>query len=146
MDGADIAGPVPGGEPPALPPAEEPRAQPSPPTPVRSVMAASPPPEAAWPAGEETVLEADGVNWTVRVLGRSLAGSASAAAHLLLVGFFHPEDAALPRREALVVARSLAQLTELQLEAAWKTAQAPQAAGTRKPIFPEIAAKGGKEG
>lgn len=146
MDGADIAGPVPGEGPPALPPAEESGAQPSPPTPVRAVMAASPPPGAARQEGGEATVEADGVRWAVRVLGRSWAGSASAAAHLLLVGFFHPEDAAVPRREALVVARSLTQLTELQLEAAWRTAQAPQPADTRKPLFPEIAAKGGKEG
>ena len=146
MDGADIAGPAPGGESPALPPVEEQGAPTSPPTPVRAAMGASAPPEAARPVGEEAALDADGVCWAVRVLGRSSAGSAAAAAPLLLLGFFHPEDGALPRKEALVVARSLNLLTELQLELAWRTAQAPQPTGTRKRIFPEIAAKGGKEG
>ena len=146
MDGADIVGPAPGEEPPALPPAEEQGAPPSPPTPVRSAMAAPPSPEAARQAREEAVLEADGTRWAVRVLGRSSSGSASAAAPLLLLGFFHPEDPDLPRKEALVVARALTQLTELQLEAAWRAGQTPQPPGTRKPIFPEIAAKGGKDG
>jgi hypothetical protein len=137
MDGADIAGAAPG---------EEEGAPPSPPTPVRSAMAAPPSPEAARQASGGVVLEADGIRWAVRVLGRSSSGSASAAAPLLLLGFFHPEDAALPTREALVVARALAQLTELQLDAAWRTGQPPQPPGTRKPIFPEITAKGGKDG
>jgi hypothetical protein len=87
-------------------------------------------------------LEVDGVRWAVRELGR--AGSPKIP--LLLLGFFHPDEPEEPRREALVAARGLEGLTELELEAAWRAGRAHVRAGTRRPFFPEITARGGKEG
>ena len=91
-------------------------------------------------------MEADGERWTVRVLGRSTSGPASARMPLLQLGFFGPGDPSEPRREALVVARDLADMTELELLAAWQSARAPRHPGEPRPFFPEIAGKGGKEG
>ncbi|NJD17746.1 MAG: hypothetical protein FIA95_00450 [Gemmatimonadetes bacterium] len=63
----------------------------------------------------------------------------------LLLGFFDPLDPREPRREALVVARSLDGLTELQLDAAWRAGVPAVPAGQRKPFFPEIGARGVKD-
>ena len=116
----------------------------SPPTPVRAVMgpASTPAEEVAAPPPPDVHVAVDGVRWAVRTLGRS--GTASAP--LLLLGFFHPDDPPEPRREALVVARRLEELTELQLEAAWRASGPYVPPGTRRPFFPEIAARGVKDG
>jgi hypothetical protein len=103
--------------------------------------ASTPPAESAAPA-PETICDAEGVRWVVRALGHS----GSSRAPLLLLGFFHPDDPGEHRRESLVVARALEHLTELQLEAAWRAGGPPVQPGTRRPFFPEIVARGGKEG
>ena len=90
----------------------------------------------------ELLLDADGVAWVVRELGRS----GSSKAPLLLVGFFHPEAPGEPRREAWVVARALEHLTQLQLEEAWRSGGPSTPPGTRRPFFPEIADRGAREG
>ncbi|HSW28033.1 MAG TPA: hypothetical protein VLH75_00950 [Longimicrobiales bacterium] len=102
----------------------------------------APPPEATDRPAPELFLEADGVRWAVRELGRSRSSHAT----LVLVGFFHPEEAGEPRREAWMVARSLEHVTHLQLEEAWRSGGPFTPPGARKPFFPEIADRGGKEG
>jgi len=101
---------------------------------------------AASPPQADVELEAGGERWIVRVLGRSTSGPASAAMPFLLLGFFGADAPSEPRREALVVGRDLAELTQLELLAAWQSGRAPRPPGERRPFFPEIAGKGGKEG
>lgn len=96
--------------------------------------------------GGEAQLEVDGEHWTVRVLGRSVAGPVSAPLPFLLLGFFAADEPSTLRREALLVGRSLSDLTELEILAAWHSGRPPRPPGERPPFFPEIAGKGGKEG
>lgn len=114
------------------------------PKPVRAAMGDVPAPaeEVSARPAPEVVLEADDARWVVRELGR--AGSSKAP--FLLVGFFLPGEADEPRREAWVVAKGLEQLTELQLEAAWRSGGPSVPPGTRRPFFPEIADRGAKDG
>ncbi|MHB1193283.1 MAG: hypothetical protein ACYC6F_09570 [Longimicrobiales bacterium] len=114
------------------------------PTPVRAAMvpATAAPPEATERPAPDVLLEADGVRWVVRELGRS----GSSKAPLLLVGFFHPEGPGEPRREAWVVARALEHITQLQLEEAWRSGGPSTPPGTRRPFFAEIADRSAKEG
>lgn len=137
-----------GPESPATPPGESPPPA-SLPTPVRASMGSIAPPEpegsgeqGAVPAREVEV-EVAGTAWTVRTLGRSMGGPASAPVPLLLLGFFaHPGDER-PAREALVVGRGLDELTAEHLEAAHRASTpAPPPEGVRKPLFPEIGTKG----
>ena len=116
---------------------------PSPLMPARSsTVAAHAPGEGAGVARTwEAAVEVEGVRWVVRALGRAGCGRAP----LLLLGFFDPLDPREPRREALVIARSLDGLTELQLEAALRSGIPALPAGARKPFFPEIAARGVKD-
>lgn len=98
----------------------------------------------AEPAAPEVILESEGRAWAVRVRGRSRGGPSAAPVPLLLLGFFaDPADEA-PRREALVVARSLEELSPARLEAAFRASLEPGADDVRKPLFPEIASKGSK--
>ncbi len=119
-------------------------APPSGPRPARLAMGAAPAPAAgAEPApAQEASLEMDGVRWAIRVLGR--AGSSKA--RLLLLGFFHPEAPAEARREAVVLGRGLDALTELQMEAAFRSSVPHVPSGTRRPFFAEIASRGLKDG
>ena len=140
---ADADVPAPEAERGAAPPA---------PTPVRAARAgASVTPESGETAAPrpaapppEATLEAEGVRWAVRVLGCS--GSGAASTPLLRLGFFHPDDPGTPRREAWAVARGLDALTQLQVEGAWRAGTPPAPAGERRAFFPEIAARGTKEG
>lgn len=123
------------------------RGTPPPPLPVRSTMSAPPSPQQAGAVQAPTPhvrveLEMEGVRWVVRELGRS----GSPRAPLLLLGFFHPDDPEEPRREALVTARGLDGLTELQVEAAWRASIGHVRAGTRRPFFPEVTARGARDG
>lgn len=121
------------------------------PTPVRAALASAAPASAApaqapgqKAAPPEATFEIEGVRWVVRLLGRSGAGAANTP--LLLLGFFHPDDALTARREAWAVARDLDALSDLQLESAWRAGTPAASGGERKAFFPEIAARGAKEG
>lgn len=119
-------------------------AAPSPLTPARAGMGCAPASaDAPSPAPRaEVSLEREGVRWVVRALGQG----GSPKAPLLLVGFFHPDDSQQHRREALIVGRAVEHLTELQIEAAWQAGGPPVPTDTRRPFFPEIAARGAQEG
>jgi len=108
--------------------------------------AAATPSEPVRASAADVELEADGERWTVRVIGRSVSGPASAPMPFLLLGFFHTDEPSAPRREALLVGRDLTDLTELELLAAWHSGRSPRPPGERRPFFPEVAGKGGKEG
>lgn len=96
------------------------------------------------PVAESTSLELGDVTWTVRVRGRGRAGAETGPAPLLVLGFFRRADADVPEREALVVARSLEDLTVLQLERAFDVSHPPPDPDERKELFPETATKGRK--
>jgi len=146
MDAADTAGPPPGGTP-GQADAGRRDAPAAPPTPVRAAPpVAAAPSEPARASAADVELEAGGERWTVRVIGRSVSGPALAPMPFLLLGFFLADEPAAPRREALLVGRDLADLTDLELLAAWHSGRSPRPAGERRPFFPEIAGKGGKEG
>ena len=118
---------------------------PSPPTPVRSALgptAAAAHRTAAPAMSAEVCLEVEGDRWMVRELGRS----GSLKAPLVLLGFFRPDAPEEPSREAMVAARAVGDLSELQLEAAWRASIAHVRAGTRRPFFAEISGRGGKDG
>jgi hypothetical protein len=147
MEGSQIRGVVPGpGQPAAPGPEDRPQHPPAPvaPRPVRAAMGNVPAlaEEVSDRPGPEVFLEADGVRWVVRELGRS----GSSQAPLLLVGFYHPEAPGEPRREAWVVARELEHLTQLQLEEARRSGGPSVSPGTRRPFFPGIADRSAKEG
>lgn len=120
---------------------------PPPPTPVRASLGA----ETGGTVAEEpstttAEVEVDGVSWTVRVGGMSSSGAAGAAAPILLLRFESREEGDAAPRESWVVGRSLRELTELQIEAAFgRSAPAPEA-WSRKPIFPEAGSRSGKDG
>ncbi len=139
MEGSEIRGVVPGaGHPAARPPA------PVPLKPARAAMSdvSAPAREASDRPAPEVLLEVDGVQWVVRELGCSRSSNVL----LILVGFFHPEETGEARREAWVVARGLEQLTELQLEAVWRSSGPSVSLGARRLFFPEIANRGAKDG
>lgn len=74
---------------------------------------------------EETSVEADGVEWIVRLLGRARGGASASftsAVPLLLLGFRPSGEEDAVEREALVVGRTLAALTPEQLEQALRRA------------------------
>jgi len=114
------------------------------PTPVRdSVETAAPaahPPTEVTP--EQAVLAVEGTEWIVRVRGRGRAGADGGPAPLLVLGFFHEAEQEVPDREALVVARSLAELTPRQVEGAFRASRPPPQPGAKKELFPETASKG----
>jgi len=110
---------------------------------VRDLAGAAP---AEAPDLGQTVLEAEGSTWTVRVLGR--AGRASGvSAPLLLLGFWE-EGAVLdrpPAREALVVARALEDLPSGALEEALAASQPPRDL-EKTPEFFQESGQGGRRG
>jgi hypothetical protein len=61
-----------------------------------------------------------------------------------VLGFFRDPDAEVPEREAVVVGRSLDELTARQLEGALAVSGPPPEPGRRKELFPETATKGRK--
>lgn len=90
--------------------------------------------------------EMDGAPWSARVLGRTLGGGSPSAVPLLLLGFEGPEGAAPSRREAWVAALGLDELGPARLEATCRHAIPPRDPWVPAPFFPEIAARGGKDG
>lgn len=104
----------------------------------RSVVVSGPTPAQTVSGGEtdvtEAALEADGVSWKVRVLGRS-GSSETRSPPLLLLGFWAEETGGEPEREATVVARALAELSTARLEEAFAESAPPPPAAGRKPFF-----------
>lgn len=90
-------------------------------------------------------LEMDGVDWTVDVGGISRSGAASAAASILLLRF-RTTDGTAAEREAWVVAKRLADLTELQLDEAFRSSTPAPDPWLAKPIFPEAGSRSGRDG
>ena len=87
---------------------------------------------------EETTVDVDGLSWTVRVQGRS-GGASTANTPLLLVGFWKaPSVASTPDREALVVGRLLADMSEEELAAALAGSRNPPDPDRRPGFFAEI--------
>lgn len=92
------------------------------------------------------MVEVDGVSWVAIVGGMTRSGAGSASAPILLLQFRPRDAAAGAPREVWVVGGSLADLTDLQIEAAFRrSAEAPEA-WARKPLFPEAASRSGKDG
>jgi hypothetical protein len=104
------------------------------PTPAREIEGeALPPPIESDVAAAH--VEVQGTRWTVRVLGR--AGRASGASPpLLLLGFWEG-DAAEPSLEAMVVGRTLGDLSDSALEAALATAAKRRDPDRRVAFFPD---------
>ena len=95
------------------------------PTPVREMPAVeAPPPSPAEPDLEEAEVSIDDDSWVVKVLGRS-GGKRASATPLLLLGFWPEEAEGEHRLEALVVGRTLAELTPAALRGAHREAQPP---------------------
>lgn len=93
------------------------------PRPARDLARPDPPPA---PEPVERLLAVGEERWTVRVLGRAGATSGVRAADLLLLGFSRDGG---PSREALVVGRELASLTDETLERALAGARERPAPG-----------------
>ena len=73
---------------------------------------------------EEVILEVDGKEWTVRVIGRSQTQTAA----LLMLGFWisTEEDAGAPDRETLIAGRELSELNLDQLKSAYEQSRPPR--------------------
>lgn len=98
------------------------------------------------PRAAARLLATEGGRWEVRVLGASRAGPRTSAAPVLLLGFRAEGDEAGPWIEAVVVARSLDAVTDLELEEARRGATAPRTPWEPRPLFPEIASRGTRDG
>lgn len=119
----------------------------TPPTPVRASLADERA-EAVAPSTpkNEVVLEVDGASWSASVEGMTRFGAGSASAPVLVLRF-RPRDAGVEGvREAWVVGTSLADLTDLQLEAAFRRSGAAPQSWERKALFPEAGSRSGKDG
>lgn len=119
---------------------------PAAPTPARAAMAPPPAPDGSSTPEPLATFELDGALWSVRVLGRTLGGGSPTAVSLLLLGFEGPEGEPGGRPEAWVAARGLEELGPARLEAACREAVLPRNPWVPAPFFPEIAARGGKDG
>lgn len=91
-------------------------------------------------------LEVDGTSWTASVGGMSRSGATLASAPTLLLRFDRTGGGDESPREAWVVGRSLADLTDLQVEVAFGRSRPAPEAWERKPLFPEAGSRSGKEG
>jgi hypothetical protein len=87
-------------------------------------------------------MELDGREWTVRVDGRDRAGSPPSDASLLLLGFYRTPEAESPEREGWVVGRDLSDVSELNVERAYRDGRPPPDPSRRAELFPETASKG----
>ena len=117
------------------PPARHPRGKP---TPVRELIGETPLQPAESDVAEAFV-EAEGIRWTVRVLGRSGRASGGSAP-VLLLGFWEDGGSVdAPSFEAMVVARELGGLSAEALEAALGTAVKPRDPDRKKVFFQHVA-------
>lgn len=120
----------------------------APPVPVRRAMDAGDVPfDSVQPDAEEVSLEVEGVPWTVRVLGRSRGGPATAPTDLLLLGFCRMDGAnAQGDLECLVVGRTLSGLTEHDLVASLASATPPPDPNRPRTLFPGAAERRPRKG
>ncbi|MEC7834038.1 MAG: hypothetical protein VX850_05245 [Gemmatimonadota bacterium] len=88
---------------------------------------------------EEVILEVDGKEWTVRVIGRSQTQTAA----LLMLGFWisTEEDAGVPDRETLIAGRELSELNPDQLQSAYEQSRPPRTDQSRE-FFSDIGNRG----
>jgi hypothetical protein len=112
----------------------EPKATPAP---ARALLETQGPGGSPPAAPEATVRDADGGSWIVTVRGRSVSGSSSGRAPLLLLTF-EPAGPAGADLECLVVAERLEDLTQEQLAEALQRGRRPPPPGSRREIFPEV--------
>ncbi|HKJ01200.1 MAG TPA: hypothetical protein VJ997_02060 [Longimicrobiales bacterium] len=118
-----------------------------PPTPVRTSLGDERGEAAHEEAPRATVqVHVDGTSWTARVGGVTRSGAGGASAPILLLRFEAEGGGEETAREAWVVGRSLAGLSELQLEAACRRSEPAPANWVRKPLFPEAGSRSGKDG
>jgi hypothetical protein len=87
---------------------------------------------------EEVILEVDGKEWTIRVIGRSQTQTAA----LLMLGFWiSAEDAGAPDRETLIAGRILSELNLDQLQSAYEQSRPPRTDPSRD-FFSDIRNRG----
>ncbi|MBT99924.1 MAG: hypothetical protein CME14_01180 [Gemmatimonadetes bacterium] len=87
---------------------------------------------------EEVILEIDGKEWIVRVIGRSQTQTAA----LLMLGFWiSAEDAGAPDRETLIAGRILSELNLDQLQSAYEQSSPPRTDQSRD-FFSDIRNRG----
>ena len=90
------------------------------------------------PDSEEVILEIDGKEWIVRVIGRSQTQTAA----LLMLGFWiSAEDAGAPDRETLIAGRILSELNLDQLQSAYEQSSPPRTDQSRD-FFSDIRKRG----
>jgi hypothetical protein len=105
------------------------------PTPARDLAGVEPRAPGPDPDLADAVVEDEEGTWRVRVLGRS-GRAGGRAPFLLLLGFWDADEPeGDPSREAIVIAKTLSELTPERLEAALAAASAPPAREHRKPFF-----------
>jgi hypothetical protein len=124
---------------PAVPAADS-AAAPAPkatPAPARALLETQAPEAPSPDAPEVTFCDTAGRSWMVSVRGRSVTGSSSGRASLLLLAF-ESSDGAEAELESLVVADGLDDLTPERLAEALQRGRRPPAPGSRKEIFPEV--------
>lgn len=95
------------------------------PTPVRAMAAVDAPPPPVEPDLEEATLDVEEAEWKVRVVGRAGGGRPSATPMLLLGFWPASDDEGGHEREALVVGRSLAEMTPAALHSAFESSGPP---------------------
>lgn len=96
------------------------------PTPVRDMAPVESTPAPTEPDLEEAEVSIEGDTWAVRVLGRS-GGERASATPLLLLGFWRDrQEGDDPDREALIVGRTLADLTPAGLRNAFDASEPPR--------------------
>lgn len=88
--------------------------------------------------------EADGASWSARVGGKGRSGAASAP--MLLLVFERTGGGDDEMREAWVVGNSLADLTDLEMEGAFRKSTPTPVGWSRKPLFPEAGSRSGRDG
>ena len=88
---------------------------------------------------EKVIIEVDGKEWTVRVIGRSQTQTAA----LLMLGFWisTEEDAGVPDRETLIAGRELSELNPDQLQSAYEQSRPPRTDQSRE-FFSDIGNRG----
>ena len=83
-----------------------------------------------------TEIQVAGEHWVVHVAGASLAGESSGSvAPLLLLTFARAGEAEHPTSEVMVAGRTLSDLSDLQLENAFRQARPHEPEWSGRPIF-----------